>query len=367
MNKPKIYLYKPTGEKYDLTAAVDGITWSGDYQQVARKLELELLKPVNDRNQNVRIPDTGDMVTLHADGSEVFRGVVWSRDLSESSQFAKMCCYDALIHLTKSETSHNLKGTTPAAATRLVCSEFGIPVGNLTDPQVRYSDAAMGKSPYDIIMTGYTEASKTTGKKYMPRMDGGKLGVIEKGAASVPLVLDTAVNVTNTQYNESLDAMVNKVIVYDDKGAIVNTQQNAEWVALYGILQAAIQYDEKKDNAEAARKALVDMEKKCSVDALGDIRATTGNAIRLRSGHTGLTGLFYIDGDSHTWKNGVHEMNLTLHFQNLMDEKEATEDTSASSSGSTGTGSSKGTGTGTTWEDNWAEDDPHTHGIPDIS
>lgn len=39
--------------------------------------------------------------------------------------------------------------------------------------------------------------------------------------------------------------------------------------------------------------------------------------------YTGLSGVFFIDGDSHTWKNGIYTNKLTLNFQNLMDEKES--------------------------------------------
>lgn len=39
--------------------------------------------------------------------------------------------------------------------------------------------------------------------------------------------------------------------------------------------------------------------------------------------YTGLSGVFFIDADSHTWKNGIYTNKLTLNFQNLMDEKES--------------------------------------------
>jgi hypothetical protein len=42
----------------------------------------------------------------------------------------------------------------------------------------------------------------------------------------------------------------------------------------------------------------------------------------LREKYTGLYGVFYIDGDIHTWENGLYNNKLTLDFKKLMDEKE---------------------------------------------
>ena len=47
----KIILYKnQSNVSYDITDYVDGITWSGDYQQVARTLDIGILYPTNDMN-----------------------------------------------------------------------------------------------------------------------------------------------------------------------------------------------------------------------------------------------------------------------------------------------------------------------------
>lgn len=324
--KPRVYLYKQDGSKYDITQACDGIQWSGDYQQASRKLDLNVLYAVHDSNQPTTIPRTGDFVSLYAGDVEVFRGVVWNRDLTSSNQFIKVTAFDALIYLTKSTTSYNLKGITPASTVKKVCTDFNVPTGSVAAPNVKYNDAAMGKTPYEIIMSGYTEASKVTGKKYIPRMDKGKLCIVEKGAFVVKDVLDDKYNVINSQYTETLDAMVNKVVIYNEKGNIINSVSNHGWVEMYGIIQSAIQADKEKDNMAIARKALKDMERKCSIDAFGNTEAITGNAVMVITPHTQLDsrtrGVFFIDGDTHSWKQGVYTMNLTLSFENIMDTKE---------------------------------------------
>jgi len=55
-----------------------------------------------------------------------------------------------------------------------------------------------------------------------------------------------------------------------------------------------------------------------------DSRAVSGYAIIVYDKVSGLYGKFYIESDTHTFTNGKSEMQLTLAFSNLMDEKEIT-------------------------------------------
>ena len=49
----------------------------------------------------------------------------------------------------------------------------------------------------------------------------------------------------------------------------------------------------------------------------------TGAAVLLRDTGSGVSGLFWVDGDTHTWKNGLHLGKFNLNFRNLMNEASA--------------------------------------------
>ena len=338
----QVYLQKQSGGRsVELTEMLNGITWSGDYQQVARKLDFEVLYAIHDKNQPVIVPDVGDKVTMMYNGTMVFTGLVWTRDLSSKGQFIKVSCYDPLIYINKSNVAYNFREMTAEAITQQVASDLGVAVGSLASTGVTMNLPAIGKSAYDTIMAAYTKASESTGKKYLPIIKNNALCVIEKGTTQISVALDYEVNVEGTQFTESLDGMVNRVIIHDDKGNIVNTVSNDSWVSAYGIIQDVIQTEKDKDMTAKANKALKPVERKANVEALGVIDAITGNAVIVRDQHTGLQGLFYIDGDNHTYVNGVYEMKLTIAFENIMDEKEAQEekpDSSSSSGDSNGSG-----------------------------
>ena len=45
--------------------------------------------------------------------------------------------------------------------------------------------------------------------------------------------------------------------------------------------------------------------------------------MELRDTGSGVSGLFWIDEDTHTWKKGQHFTRLTLNFRNLLDNSSA--------------------------------------------
>ena len=362
-NNFQVYLQKKGGRSVDITETLSGLTWSGDYQQVARKLDIEILYAINDNNQPVVIPDAGDRVTMNYNGSTVFAGIVWTRDLSSKAQFIKVTCYDPLIYLQKSNVCYNFREMTAEGIASQVASGLGISVGSLASTGVTMNLVAIDKTAYDTIMTAYTKASKSTGIKYLPRYENNALSIIEKGTTEVSLKMDYDYNVEGTQFTESLDGMVSRVIIHDEDGNIINTVDNGSWIDAYGIIQATVQSEKDKDMNAEAKNTLKPVERKANVEALGCIEAITGNSIVVRDEHTGLSGLFYIDGDSHTFINNVYEMQLTIAFENIMDEKTEdavnnnTDSGSDSSDASDGSDSgSGGTSSDNSWLDNWKVD-----------
>lgn len=338
----KIILYKnQSNVSYDITDYVDGITWSGDYQQVARTLDIGILYPTNDMNYDRVNIEVGDKVRLYEYDLELFRGIVWSKNIDSSSQFLKITCYDDLIYMTKSQIAKVYTGVTPEAVTKQLCSEFNITAGSLASTGFSRNYIALGQTPYDVIQASYTHASKQNGKKYMPRMMNGKLHVIEKGTSQANVILDPKYNLQNIKYDQSLEKMINSVIVYkSDDGTIVLTEQNSTWINKYGKLQKTLTYEEEKDNRALAKKQLSDLERKAEAKAFGHPGCIAGNIVYVRDEHTGLIGKFYIDSDSHTWNQGVHNMTLTLNFENLMDEKELEEELQKNDSGDNSSDSS---------------------------
>jgi len=48
--------------------------------------------------------------------------------------------------------------------------------------------------------------------------------------------------------------------------------------------------------------------------------------LMLQEPYTGQFGVFWVDGDTHTWKKGTYETKLTLSYQAEMREGDAGEE-----------------------------------------
>ena len=117
-----------SGVVTDITNAIKSISSTGDKAQAARKLDITLVYSTWDKNQPRLNVQPSTRVWLLLDGKEIFRGIVWDRELSSSEEL-KFSVYDYLIYLTKSKVTYNFSNITAEDATKKICSDLGISVG----------------------------------------------------------------------------------------------------------------------------------------------------------------------------------------------------------------------------------------------
>ena len=233
----------------------------------------------NDKNvKNLKLNiGAGQVIKLYEGGDLIFFGEVQSARKTSETGTVTYTCYDLLNHLLKSTGVYNFSDTTAE-------------------------------------------------RKYICRMDGSKLSVEVKGKKVKNFVLAEEYNITNAEYEETIENMVNVVKIYDEKGAQVGEVKKDKWVEKYGIYQQ-IYKKEKGINEQAAAKSMLQgVEKRVTVEGInGDLKCIAGNGVEVYDKATGLNGLFWIDSDTHTWENGTHIMSLELNFKNIMDSKEYEE------------------------------------------
>ena len=140
-------------------------------------------------------------------------------------------------------------------------------------------------------------------------------------------VLESGVNLLSSSVTESVADMVNQVVIVDENNKVLQTLKNAADIQRYGLAQAMLKQT-AEDLTAQAKQMLEDgrEEQKITVQNFGNPDYITGNAVVLKDTVTGLSGLFWIDSDTHSWKNGLYQNLLTLNFRNLMNEKDAGEE-----------------------------------------
>lgn len=308
----------------NITDYIVSISWGGSAEQAARTLDISVLYSPYDKN--ISDPDIklGDRLKLYDHDDKVLINImVYSRERNNEQGTITYSGYDDLNYLLRSKGTYNFKNVTPEEIVRKVCHELQIEAGIIAATGINIKSMLVdGSGYYDIIMKAYTKAYKSNGKKYMPIMYGRKLYIIEKGNVVEDFILNDKINITSSSYTESLDSMVNKIRIYNDKGKQIGEVKNNDWICSYGIFQDIYTKEDGINATVAANNILVGVDKTASVEALGNIHCVSGYGVKIKDTITGLTGTFWINSDTHTWENNNHTMSLELAFKNIMNTQE---------------------------------------------
>ena len=320
-----------SGASWDISQLVTSVSWSGDRQQAARKVDLSLAWSDSDPNYPRALIggiDNGERLTLFGDdGTELSRVYIFSVSKVAGAGDRKFAAYDGLIYLLKSSISQNFSGTTAQGVTRQVCAELGIPVSSMpSDGGVALSFAHIAKPAYEAIMGAWTHVSKATGKKYALHMTAAGLSVEIIGETVAQRTLSPSTDMVGAEVTSSIEDAVTRVRIVDKKGSTLASAEDAQNVRNYGVLQASVEKADGLDAATQAKELLVGADNQISLpDVLGGIDAydlITGNAVFVQEPQTGLYGKFYIINDTHSFSEGQHHISLGLSYEAMMDEAE---------------------------------------------
>lgn len=310
----------------NITELVSNIVWSGEYTQAARTLDFNILVSPYDKNLPKVNIDLGDMVIFYIDNKEIFRGYIFTKEKSYSGNTSSFTAYDIAIYTLKNEGSYNFKNITAEAATKRIFNEFGIPIGNIETTNIAINKKFIAVNLYNIIMSCYTIASQNNGIKYMIQANEGKLNVVPKGDIVLSLSFENGRNLLDSTYSESIEKMVNNVMIVNKDGEKIKDITDNDLLNKYGSFQKVITQADDKDETKKAQDMINGVDSKIRISGIGDTSCITGMGVKVYDSYTGIKGLFYIDSDKHTWENGQYTVDLVLNFKNLMDESERGDD-----------------------------------------
>ena len=316
-------LVEPGGSGFrDVTGLVQTMSWSGDVRQIARALSVGLAVP---RDSSVETPNLaeGAALILEQAGKPRFTGQLTQCTTSSQTAVADLSALDGGRFLAGNEGFYRFDGVTPEAAVTAMCRDFGVQTGNLAHTGITVRRKFPGMALDKIISTLYTLAGEQTGRRYLPRITGdGRLEVVEKADAASMEIVQT-MGVTNSW---SIERLCNSVAIYTDDGQLVRRVEDGASQAVNGRLEHVLRQRAGEDAAGEARAWLEDngLQQNLTVEVLDPpMELICGEAVLLRDTGSGVSGLFWVDGDTHTWKNGLHLGKFKLNFRNLMTEASA--------------------------------------------
>lgn len=303
----------------------ESATWSGTDTQVCRQLQFSVpYNPYDPNYKDVKVK-LGDLCALYEGNKQLFVGTITSSEQKSEIGPLSFTAKDYMVHLLRSNGTFNFKNTTAEAITRRVCQEIGISTSNIAETRINIASMLVqNTSYYDIILKAYTKAYEANGIKYMPTMQGPNLSIIEKGQ-HCGYELNTKNDISSSSFTQNVDNMVNKVVIYNEGGEVVGVVSNDSDINSFGIYQQVYDEEEGVNAKSAATKMLVGITRNASLEAIGNTACVSGKSISINDNEAGLTGIFWITSDSHSFSNGVHTMSLTLSFNNTMETSEYEE------------------------------------------
>lgn len=331
----ELKVHLKSGTIVDCTEAVTKITWSGDIKSPSRTLDFDILQAVYDREIESLGITEGDTVSFFEKGKELFRGILIDVDKDSSDNEVKLTAKDIGFFL-KNKVAFNFNNVPTEKVASDVIKKLGYKAGSIVKTGQKYTKVVTNSTGYDVIMSAYTEASKSTNKKYMVTTTIDKFNVIEKGVKVLELEFNEEENLLKTQYKISLDKMVTRVLVTDKNGNKVSEKIDKELEKLYKVVVNEI--EQQTEGGNTNNKGITKPEKSASLTGIGDTTCISGFGVNVKDSHTGLVGKFFIDSDKHTWTGGDYEIDMELNFENIMDEKEITESKNEGDSTSSGGG-----------------------------
>lgn len=318
----KIYLTTSAGTT-EITNLITDVTLSGDYQTAARLLKFGVVSNHNDKNIPAVKCNLGSGIIMTENGENIFNGFIYGREKTTGDSIIDVSCYDRGIYLKRNQAVYKITGT-PEQAVKRICHDFGLQPGNIAQTGVTINRKFIGTNLLDIIQTLYTMASEKTGKKYVIRFEDNLLCIVER-SEEVVLKIDGETNLMSAVTSESAENLVDCVVVYDKEDKFISNFKNDDNIKMFGLMQRYLKKSDDEDAGQKAKKILADNDvvRKITVNNIGNTKCISGNAVTVREPYTGLNGLFYIDSDVHTWKNGQYYNKLTLNFNKIMAEKSA--------------------------------------------
>ena len=300
---------------------VSKVEWRGSANQAARELSFDLINAPND-NFNLPKVATGDFVSFSYNGEEVFYGQIFGVERSANIGTISYTAYDMMKNLLESTGQYNFKNLTAEGIAKQVLDDMQIPIRHLHPTGVNIPSLLCDdKGIYEIIMGAYTKAHQITKDKYFPMIYKRGFAVYKTEWSVKNFILSEMENITAASLTETMESIVNRVKIYDEKGNQVGEVKDDGSIKKFGVFQKIFKKGEK-DSAQSANVLMsVQPKQEIKISALGDINCLSCYFVNIKDSATGLNGKYWISSDRHSFDGESYKMDLDIRFDSVMDEK----------------------------------------------
>lgn len=321
---------------YDVTQLVEQAKWKGRKGSSSRTLDVTLIDDDGYKHARSGIDvEQGHQCIFSYDGVELFRGIIMSQTQTQAKKL-QFTAYDNGIYLANNKDTFCYENKTASEIFQDCCARFNLPVGEVAKCSYKIPELTKSKTTaFDAIADALSLDFDATGIRHYVASDKGKLNLLTRRENILQWVIEVGQNLTSYSYSRSIEDIKTRVKMVSKEGTTVAEKSNAELEKRIGIFQEIDQPDESLTAAQVNDLIASIIEEKgtpqrtLSVEAVGIAEVISGIGVYIIIPELEISRTFYVDEDTHTFKDNEHTMSLKLNYANdLAKEEKGAEDSS---------------------------------------
>jgi hypothetical protein len=311
------------GQGYDITQLVEQIKWSGRKGASARTLSATLVD--DDGYQHARSGievEQGHQCIFSYNGNELFRGIIMMQNQSSQKRLT-FKAYDNGIYLANNKDTFIYENKTASDVFRDCCTRFGIPVREVAKCTYKIPELTKPRTTaLDAILDALSLDFRATGIRHYVSSKKGKLSLLTRRENILQWVIETGQNISSYSYMRSIEEIKTRVKLVSEGGVAVAQKSNAALEKKVGVFQEIKTPEENLTTAQINDLIKSILEEKSTpertldVEAMGITEVISGIGVYIIIPELELSRTFYVDSDTHTFRDNMHTMSLTLNYAN---------------------------------------------------
>lgn len=321
---------------YDVTQLVETIKWKGRKGSSARTLTATLIDDDGYKHARSGIDvEKGHQCLFNYNGKELFRGIIMTQTQTNRKKL-QFTAYDNGIYLANNKDTFTYENKTASDVFRDCCTRFGLPMGEVAKCSYKIPELTKSKTTaFDAIADALSLDFDATGIRHYVASSKGKLSLLTRRENIMQWVIEVGQNITTYSYTRSIEDIKTRVKMVSKEGTTVAEKKNAALEKRIGVFQEIDQPDESLTTAQVNDLIASILEEKSTpertlnVEAVGIAEVISGIGVYIIIPELGLSRTFYVDEDTHTFKDNMHTMTLKLNYANDLAKEEKNSEQAA--------------------------------------
>ena len=310
-----------SGEVYDMSELVISVSWQGRRGAAARSLNVSLIDDYGygHTRSYIKIEEGHQCVFIY-NGTELFRGIIMKQTYS-NKKIMSITAYDNGIYLSNNKDTFKYTNITASEVFKDCCKRFDLPYTEAADTQYRISELTKsGTTAWDAIADALSQTYAANGIRYYVMSDKGNLKLIRRRENIVQWVIEKGQNLISYSYSNSIENIKTRIKIISKEGGVVSQKINTDIEKKIGVFQDIGKPDEDAEEAKSIELVANLLKEKGSpnktftVEAVGITEVFSGVGVFIIIKEIGMSKIFYVEEDVHSFSDNKHNMKLKLGF-----------------------------------------------------